>query len=316
MWSATRCINAKGGAAVALPPGLRRTVSALRRHRPRDITPTAGRSSLSSITDNASSYGACIVFLCNFSRRRFASSSSAGDDRDGSTATGSTSRAPAEHGQGAGALKKWHVGWRDADTLGKLLTLAFPTFDPYQVSRTRMLMKTRELPDLLPEREGFPALRDLRAEEHLLTDEVFADVCKQWKIAYDASWEDIRHRHLTKGLDLETRGKSANGTTKKKRSQRTASSRNETSGPGAAGANSHYYEPPELPTGPSDKAVTFALRCLDLKPSCVDKDEMKARWRDALWKLHPDRCADADSERKMQQINAAKDLLEEKFGKF
>lgn len=79
-----------------------------------------------------------------------------------------------------------------------------------------------------------------------------------------------------------------------------------------------HHKAPEIPTGPSDRAVGFALRCLGLNNKCQDKEQMKKKWREALWASHPDRAVDdmQDRERKMQMINAAKDLLEERFGKF
>lgn len=81
-----------------------------------------------------------------------------------------------------------------------------------------------------------------------------------------------------------------------------------------------WEEPHVEKPGVSDQAVTFALRCLELPSSCVDTEQMKASWKKMLWEFHPDRCDDPEkreaNEKKMQMINAAKDLLEQVYGSF
>lgn len=50
------------------------------------------------------------------------------------------------------------------------------------------MMKAKKINVLLPEAEGFPRM-DLADVPH---DQIYDEVVRKWKEAYEESWEDIR----------------------------------------------------------------------------------------------------------------------------
>ena len=92
------------------------------------------------------------------------------------------------------ALRGFSLTWADIDAVAKILTFAYPTFDPYGISRVKLLMKCKDLPKLTPSSEGFPAtdLLTVKAAEKLLPKHAEEELVKKWRDAYDETLEEMR----------------------------------------------------------------------------------------------------------------------------
>ena len=80
----------------------------------------------------------------------------------------------------------------------------------------------------------------------------------------------------------------------------------------------------------SEKALAYALRTLGLSVKERDTTKMKEAWKKLVWDLHPDRSSAGNEnlgaedakrredaiQKRISMVNAARDVLEERFGTF